>query len=445
MAYKDSKQYIKGVSAFNGGTIQTNNSPTQYADRQKRYMAGRSSMFDANRAYLSADYFEAEVQGIEENFYEWTKTCIRLSDISSLGGATSTKKQDDYKEILLPEIDIDYFPIGAKVKTMGNTWICVNPSNISSAKTKAVVARCNASYNSYDYYGNIVTEPIIVEKYAMAGNDNERKNTIVLMDGYFNVTCQLNGNTEQLKENSRIILGRKPYQITGVTDFIQEFTGERDSCHLLTFTARVEEPNATDDITRHFIAGGNAYEFDCIIQATDNISVGETIPFVAHFIKNDEIVDSTEEYPVTWLWESNNESVAEVDELGNVTAKSIGNTRITARMVQNSSISVSCELTVVENGNNGKRVVFTSIPPKELSQYESVVISAVYKENGKIVEQPLEWIFEGADSENDYSYVVAENGMSVEITCISPSENNLEVTARCNGVETTATIELVGY
>ena len=357
----------------------------------------------------------------------------------------SSKRKDDYKQVLFPGISIDYFPIGAKIETMGSTWLCVDPSNISAVKTTAIVARCNTSYNSYDYYGNVVVEPIVVEKYAMLGNDNETKSNLVLMDGYFNVTCQLNGNTEQLKENSRIILVKKAYHITGLTDFIQEFTGDRESCKLLTFTIRVEEPTESDDLDKNFIAGGNEEFFDCIMQAVDNMGVGETVLFLPHFIKGEELIESTKEYPITWLWESDNENVASVDEYGNVTANSVGKARITAKMAQNNNIFTTVELVVVENKEEENRVVFTSIVPQSISQYESVIIKAVYKENGVQIEQPLVWEIGGADSKDDYAYEIANDGMSVEITCISPSKKRLEVRASYGGVSATANIELLGY
>lgn len=443
MAYKDSKDYVKSVAAFNGRSSIQSNAPASYSDQKRQYMKERASMFDASRAYLSNDYVEAEIQGVTENFYEWVTTSIRLADIANKT-ASSANRVDDYKEILIPELGIDYFPIGAKVKTMGSTWICVNPANISSSKATAVVARCNASYNSYDYYGNVVTEPIIVEKYSMAGNDNDRKQNIVLMDGYFNITCQLNGNTEQLKENSRIILGKKPYQITGVTDFIQEFTGDRESCRLLTFTARVEEPTESDDITENFIAGGNEIDFDCIMQGVDNMTVGEQTPFIPHFVKNDEVVESTDENPITWIWESSNKNVATVDDKGNVTAVSLGNAEITARMAQNNAIFVSAELAVVADKPIENKVVFKGLVPERISQYESVTISACYIENSLGTNKALTWEFSGAN-ENDYSVKILKGKKSAEIYCISPSDERLNVTARYGEYSQTATIELVGY
>ena len=90
-------------------------------------------------------------------------------------------------------------------------------------------------------------------------------------------------------------------------------------------------------------------------------------------------------------------------------------------------------------------MVFKSVPPESISQYDSIVIQAAYIENGIETDQPLEWYFDGADSDEVYCYQIAEDGRSVEITCISPSDNNLEITASKNGHSITATIELLGY
>ena len=241
----DSEKYLKGIKpqTLSGVNVLTN-APSQYASKQRMYMAERNRLFAQKRAYLPTDYVNADVQGLTKNFYDYTNLNIRLADI--VNESPTSKKKDDFKNILFPDMAIDYFPIGAKVITMGNTWIATNPSNMSDANSGGIIARCNASYNSYDYYGNIVTEPIVVEKYSMLGNNNEDPRNLVLMDGYFNVTCQKNSVTEKLGQNKRIILGSKPYHITGFADFIQEFSGNRNSVHIIHFTARIDEPTENE-------------------------------------------------------------------------------------------------------------------------------------------------------------------------------------------------------
>ena len=330
------EKYIKDMAFSAGVSAPANlplNKPSQYNDRQHQYMARQTVKYVDDRAKYASDYVKARVQGLaRDDFYTWLTTFIRLADMAALS-ASASKNIDDIKVILFKEPSIDYFPIGAKIETMGSTWLCTNPSNLSSVHGTAIVQRCNAAYNSYDYYGNIVTEPIVVEKALMASNDNNSPQNIVLMDGYFNVTCQLNDNTKWLGQNQRLILGSKAYHITGYTDFIQEFTGDYESIHILKFTIRVEEPTVDDDMVNH-IANGHNYTFEAQIYGADTVRVGEPSQLNAVFIKNGESVFPTSEYPQTWVWQSSNESIATVDENGIVMPLSVGETTITARLLE---------------------------------------------------------------------------------------------------------------
>lgn len=464
----DSEKYIKKSIAFGGNrrTVGTN-TPTQYASRQKQYMANRVEKFYAERSYLATDYVIAEVQGLASDFYEWRKAGIRMADVSSLT-ASSTKKADDYKLVYFTELGIDYIPIGAKIKAMGSIWIATNPQNMSTAISSTIVARCNATYNSFDEYGNVVVEPIVVEKYAMLGNDNETPNNMVLMDGYYNITCQLNDNTKKLKQNSRIILGDKAYHITGVTDFIQEFSGDRNSCRLLTFTARVEEPDRTDDITENFIAGGNIHNYLAEISGGTELGVGKSTQLVAHFVDNGVEVANVSP---TWIWQSSDENVATVTSDGLVTAISAGETVIKAVLSQNKGIYATASL-IVTDGEFAPYIEFSGAIPQYISQFSSIILDIDYFEDGefeptgyslietadgylfadsngqlyqgKTVDNVAEWSFGGAPA-YCYSVDYSLDGNAIQITCLRPSDEPLLVTATCNGVSKTIQVELVGY
>lgn len=328
-----SENYIKNAAMHGNHTPCTSvlNTPAQYANRQHQYYAKRTAQFIKARAQYASDFVQADVQGLVlDDFYKYVSTYIRFSDIASQS-ATGTKSVDDVKVILFQEPTIDYFPIGAKLQTMGSTWLCTNPSNISSVHATAIVQRCNAAYSLYDYYGNILTEPIVVEKVAMASNDNSNPQNLVLMEGYFNVTCQLNENTRQLGQNQRIILGSKAYHITGFTDFIQEFTGDYDSVHVLRFSIRIEEPHPDDDLINH-IANGKNCNFSAEITGAETVSVGESTELQAHFIRNGNEVFQSEEHPLTWDWHSLDETIATVDQNGNVKGISPGEVKIYARL-----------------------------------------------------------------------------------------------------------------
>lgn len=436
-----SEKYIKSAAALGSFPKVGNNNPDQYESREKQYFADRNRTFAEKRAYLSSDYVAADVQGLTDDFYEYVRAHIRMSDIVS--PTASGKRVDDFKQILLAEKGYTYLPLGAKVKAMGSTWLAINPSNISSVYAQSVIGRCNASYNSYDYYGNVVTEPLIVEKMAMLGNDNEKSENLVLMDGYFNMTCQLNKNTRMLGENSRLILGKKAYYITGFADFIQEFTGEHDSIHLLTFTARVTEPTENDDITENYIANAYATTFSAKMNGLDSMIVGSNSVFTPHFLKNGEIVSSTQEYPVEWIFESGDESVATVDEYGTVRAVGVGNTTIKAYLLFNPSIVAESALSVGVTQED-PYVEFLGYVDSYILQYTTATFDAAYFENGAETSEPLSWKFTGA-KKNDYIATVSEDGKSVTVECISASDKPLQITASCNGASAKISVELSGY
>ena len=439
---KSSKQYVGQVNMMSKSPFSSmTNSPVQYSDRKRQYMGERTKLFTSHRAYLSIDYVQAEVQGLTDNFYDYTTTSLRLADIAN-ASASSSRFVDDYKQILLDNYNYDYIPIGAKINTMGSTWLVVNPANISGIDADAVVARCNASYNSYDYYGNVVTEPLLIEKHRMLGNDNSSPENLVLMDGYFDVTCQLNDNTKKLGQNQRIVLGSKPYHITGFTDFIQEFTGDRDSVHILHFTVRIEEPTEFDDVTENFIANGRSYSFEAQIEGDSKISLNERMHFTASFIKQGKAVSATEENPLTWRWKSSVPSVATVDDLGNVTPVSVGLTQITATLEENPQITQSVVLSVVDSEDTPS-IEFEGLIPYSILQYSSMQFTARYYEDGTPTDEEVTFSFAGAD-ETRYG-TTRINGNTIEVYCYKPDDTPLQITASYGDVSESVEVVLEGY
>ena len=439
-----SEKYIRDVaiqSDIPPCALVGQNAPAQYISRQYQYYAKRTQKFIQERARYASDFVQAFVQGICPNdFYKFISTYIRLSDIASLS-ASSTKNIDDVKVILFADEKINYFPIGAKLETMGSTWLCTNPANISGVNGVAVVQRCNAAYCLYDYYGNIVTEPIVVEKRLMSGNDNETPQTLVLMDGYFNVICQLNEYTRQLGQSKRLILGSKAYHITGFTDFIQEFTGEYDSVHILQFTVRIEEPTVDDDLENH-IENGHNYSFTATIDGAEKLTVGAQSTLAATFVKNGVAVSPTEKYPQTWIWSSSDDTIATVDASGTVTAKSAGNVQIKAVLKECGRVSATVDL-VIEEAQTRPYIAFNGVVPSVITQYSSATFGAGYYENGVLSEDvKVEWSFSGAD---EGAYLTVANGNTITITCLRSDSTPLTVKASYGEVENSVEIRLEAY
>lgn len=439
-------QSIQRLANSAGLSAPTNN-PSQYKDRQHEYLNGRNKNFSQRRAYLANDYVIADIQGLNpDDFYEWTAKYVRFSDIAQ-SSSMATRKTDDWKEVMFPQEPIDYFPIGGKIVTMGSTWLNVNPSNMGSAYATAIMARCNSSYNSYDYYGNIVTEPIYVGSYEIRKTATYTEvYHINLMDGNIQITCQYNDVTKKLGETKRLVIGSKVYYITGYADYIQEFTGDRNSVHLLTFTARVEEPTQYDDMTVNFIANGNTEHFSAAMNIPAQMIVGEERFARPVFVHNETQINSTSDKPVTWVYTTSDANVATIADTGKITAIGAGEVTITATLVQNPNVFVSSELTVLAAAGDVGSIRFAEYKDTTLTQFMPETFSArYYNRLGAVTNNALTWELSGADYKTDYTYGISDDTFSIVITCIRPSKTPLIVTASCQGVSASITLSLEGY
>lgn len=437
-----SQKYVKSVSSsLPKVTSVKTNVPTQYKDRQYQYLADRRTLFDEARDYLATDFVKARVQGLKDNFYEWTETEIRLSDVSTQSvTAFDSKEYDNFKEILFRSRSIDYIPVGAYIETMGSIWMVVNPGNMSSPTTNAIIARCRAHWAFYDEYGNIQWEPLVIDRRTMLSNRNESPENLVLMEGYFNVKCQKNANTIKLRDNQRLILGSYAYHITGYTDFFEEFTGDDDSAHVINFTVRREEPEEHDDLVNH-IADGLRFTWGAELLGPDTLSIGESASVVPHMLLNGEVVLPSENSPQTWTFTTTDETVVSVSPTGVIRGESTGDAIVTATLEQNPTLQAIIQVSV--NEATGE-VRFKSVVPPMVQQYSSIVVDAAYFIGGVEQSDALEWNFEGAN-EWDYTATVSLDGKSCTLTCDSASNSDLIVTVSHGDISKSASIELVGY
>lgn len=432
---------IRNVTLLGGTAARRTNAPKQYSGRQKQYGGDAAALFYAERAKYATDFVDAQVQGlVPGDFYAWRGQKMRISDTIKQG-ASLTRKTDDQKEYLLADRGVDYIPEGAKIETMGSTWLATNPANLSSVAGSGIMRRCNATWNHLDWYGRVRKEPILVEKQQAMATANDFQGVSLIMQGYFNIICQKNPETDELDQNSRLILGRRAFQITGYSDVTQEFTGEDESTHLLYFAARIQEPDETiDDLARR-VAGGKTFSWEIRISGATVLRAGETARMAAESIRCGEAVaDGDEKHPVSYFWKTSDETVARVDAGGLVTAVGAGSCTITARLAQNNDISSEVTMTVEENTGAGG-VRFLTEPPEVLGAYEAVTLQAAYFVGGVQQEDAVVWEFSGAEEEA-YTASVLRNRVTVQNW--GGSETPLTVTAKCGNASASASIRLEG-
>lgn len=434
--------YIKNVGILGGNlNLTAKNVPGQYSSRKRQYLGNESNAFIKQYAKYSSDFFSAMAQGLVDGEPEtWTEVSIRMADIVSQT-SIQTRKADDFKVILVGDEWVEYIKQGTKFKTMGSTWLCIDPQNISGSFGSALVERCNAVWNHLDWYGNILSEPLSVDGIIEKANANDPQNTTLIAKGYFNVKCQYNKWTAQLNTNSRLILGSGAYAITGYSDFAQEFTGDYSSVNMLEFTIRHEEPNFEIDDMENHVAGGKTFSWEVSIEATPSMVVGGAMRCSASSFRCGEPADDLADYPVTYVWDTSNKGVATIDGEGNVTAISAGTCSIVCWVAQNPALRQTCILTVEEAGSETGSLTFTETPPASLNAYESAEISCLYLFGGGTTTNKVTWTFSGAD-ENAYSAVISGN--TVSVGCWGGSETPLIITASCNGSEISCEIALNG-
>lgn len=416
------------------------NDPKEYHGRQRRYLENETTWFLAETGHLATDFIKAQAQGLfSETPDEWTTIYARFADVAKPSAAT-TKNFDDYKQIVVVKPTIDYIRPGTKIVAMGNTWLVTNPANISGGDGQSIIQRCKAAWNHLDYYGNVLSEPLVIETERAMASAPDSQVSGQITKGYFNAVAQYNEHTKELRTNSRMILGTGAYSITGFSDFEMEFTGDYDSVRLIYFTLRYEEPNdAIDDMANH-VAGGKSFSWDIEISGNTTMNIGDIEKLTAISTRNGEAVYPTKKHPITYLFESSNEGVATVDQSGNVTAVSEGQATITAYLFQNQDIKKEVTISVVETDAE-PHVAFLDTVPEKIKVYESTTIEAAYFENGEDTGEPVYFILDGAD-QSAYSYSIAGNEIVIE--CWSGSVKPLTLTAQHGNYSVTAQIEMIG-
>lgn len=400
---------LKNVLLLAPPPMPAGNGPTPEETGQLRqYMDDPARRFLEKMAPYATNFFGAQAQGMDQsdfwavNWYE-----IRAADTFPSASISDNSHQGDWKTITFRRRDLDYIPIGAKLWFWKNVWLAYNPDNIGGAFSTAVVRRCNMVWKRYDYYGNILSEPFVVERNATRANANEYNIYQGLPDHYSNCVMQVNPQTMGLRENDRMVMGQAVYAVRGLSDYIREFTEDENSVRLLYFSLYFQQPTELDDM-ENGIADGKAFSWTISVDGPREMREGQTAVFTPSSLRCGQAPDRE----VSYLWESLSPSLT-VDETGTVTAGSLGEGTIRCSLEQNPGIYTDIPITVSAR----EALVWACTVPENLPVYRGVTLSVESKKSVK-------WDFSGPEG----LYQAVVDGKSAALTAYFPSDTPLTVT-----------------
>ena len=416
--------------------VQTN-APYDSGPITSRFSVETALMYEKIAPY-AGNVFQAQVQGLDyEDFYKWTDCLIRSAPV--VDASTGDNMNPDWQRIMIIDRHIDFLPIGAYVKFNNNVWIVYNPDNVTSDIGTGVVQRCNTTYNTLDWYGNIVKTPMVVTKGKVLASSPYYMEYSSIMDGYGHALIQYNENTKDIHDNTRFLLGNSAYSFYGVVNYAQEFTGNDDSVHIIKTDFRVNEIIETDD-RENRVADGKGFSFDIDVPSSVSCLVNGTVPLRPICRRNGEIVMDTEEHPITLLYGSDNYSIASIST-GDIHGSSAGETNVHVTLKENTSIRKDVSVTV-ENTTTNDYVSFIGGVPSEAPVFSSFTVEAAYYEDGIKTADQVRFSYSGVPNN---SITLTENGDNTATIDIWTASGTLVLEAFCGTHIATAEVVLEGF
>lgn len=432
-------QFAKTAGTLCGGNWAKGGN-RQYSDGSQRpqYLANETQAYIQEMGQYASNVFAADCQGLNpDDFFEWKR--VQLRSVRAAQAQTGSTMPGDWQRIhIINPANYTYLPQGAMLKYADNTWIVFKDKNIAAFQGQAIVRRCNAVVNVLDWYGNIVPVPISYAKMETLGNAPHTTENTITSKNYIAVICQLNEYTENFTENTRVLLGKTAYAMRGIDDFTREFTDDPDSVHLLTFTIERVEVQPQDNVSLG-VADYGGFSWEISVDWNNSMKAGQTQTLSVSSQRNNVAVVSSDEHPISYWFESSDESILTVDEDGVVTAVAEGEADITVYLDQNENITQTVHIEVP--AAEAAYVAFTSTIPTTMHEYDSITVKAAYFEDGEPTAEQLVFTFTGPE---DGAYMVVMDDVNTyTVTSFHASQRPLVITAQYGAHSETTSVFLI--
>lgn len=389
-----------------------------------------TKLFYARQLKWSSNTFAAKCQGLGADFETFHDVRLRAAPV--INARTGEHLEDSWQRIIVDNLDVDTITPGAKVIFGGSTWLVTNPANVASITGTAIVRKCNVVWHFADWYGNVLSEPMVFAAQRENATANEKQDYTVLIHGYQRMICQRNDHTEKIAQNLRMLFGRSAFSVRGIVDFVEEFTGKEESARLMHFDIQREETVEGDDFTRH-IRAGDMPAWELRLGGAETMTVGQRQTLGVALYRDGTQVEGTAEHPLTLLFSAEGDAVSVALD-GSITAEHTGKAAVTCSILENPEIRASFTVTVADAASG---VFWRKRPPERLRQFETISVEAADAAGSAIT-------YRCAGAEGCWS--AAQSGNVLTVECYRPSRELLMITpAAGDAVGETAAVKLESY
>lgn len=402
--------------------IKTTSADGKYIERNKQYLSENTKKMIDSKLQYGINYLTIEGENINPNDKDdksIKRYKVRVNDVYS--DTQIGKRKDGYKLLVFQSSKINYIPEGTKFYFYNSTWIADNPSNLTKVIGQTNVRQCISTRNTLDYYGNIIREPLAIDKELSSTNGNTN-NYIDSVSGNLACLMQLNDNTRHIKNNDRILMGGQAFQIVGLDNYTQEFTNDINSVRKLKFNIKVIEPTENDDIENNVVDGKlNPWEIKSNVSDIET-KVGTKSNLTVEVFRGGQ----TPLKPYSVRYESEEPNIIKIDSLnGEYEAISEGSTKIKCYLNENNKIYT--EINAVVRLLDVYEIRFTK-KIRAIKQYSDATIRAYVFKNGiKDKTESVKFIIKGLE---DHFTINNKTNNSINISCLFPNDTmQIEVIA----------------
>lgn len=287
-------------------------------------------------------------------------------------GNKTDKVLGSYKEFLSYPYQPRQFDIGDYVSfDYGgdiHDWLITSLDKKLYYDVHGRIERCNIRLKWQDDYGNIYDYPAIAKE-QWSADKPDYDNAIIINQGKLSITVQYNEFTKYIPINKRFLIG-DPYQAVKVVALVN-YT----DTNTLGLEVVIDNKSSSDNEALG-IANYNSHRYSINIVESD---FSQQIGFntqLHYEVKLNGIITSD-----SVKWSSSDVDIANIDQDGNIQLLSEGNVTFTCEMLENSLVSDSIAVSVVEIPIIQKEVIIS--PTLENLLQETEQIYGVYLfENG---------------------------------------------------------------